>query len=200
MFRKMTTGEVYGLDISPGMIEKAKEQQKEDDKEITYVVQDASAPFKLSKEFDVVALTWLLAHSSGFEMTKAFLKNVYANLRPGGRVVSIGMLGKPYNDMVELQKYGFYEIKYPQEVHDGIRDLREGDFAKVRILAPGLDLVLDDYWIPEESFTRALEEVGFVNIKWHPLTLSPEWPGEKNYWDKFLEHSAHGFFTANKPE
>ena len=47
MFRKMTTGQVYGLDISPGMIEKAKEQTPTDGQEITYLVQDVSAPFKL---------------------------------------------------------------------------------------------------------------------------------------------------------
>ena len=192
----MTTGPVYGLDICKEMIDMANVKKETDKHDIEYIVQDVSAPFKLPMQFDIAALTWLLAHSNSYEMITRIMKNVYDNLKPGGRAVSIGIIGQPMDKMRELEKYGFYKFTYP----DGITELVDGTPGKVQILAPGLDIVLDDYWFSQEAFHKALVEVGFVNIEWAPLTLSPEWRGDKHFWDKFIENNAHGFFSAYKPE
>jgi ubiquinone/menaquinone biosynthesis C-methylase UbiE len=54
----MTRGKVYGVDISPGMIDYAKNVESSDD--ITYIVSDCSNPIPIEIKFDVAAATFLL--------------------------------------------------------------------------------------------------------------------------------------------
>lgn len=60
----MTNGVVYGVDISPEMIEIAKRTGSD----IIYITADLAKPLELEKKFDLVICSFLLHYANCEEM------------------------------------------------------------------------------------------------------------------------------------
>lgn len=82
--RVLPRGEVVGLDIQPGMIDRLKAQAAQADvSNLTTILGDATQPHFPPASFDVVYLCTVLGEIPDRE---AALRQCYAALRPGGRL------------------------------------------------------------------------------------------------------------------
>jgi 2-polyprenyl-3-methyl-5-hydroxy-6-metoxy-1,4-benzoquinol methylase len=84
--RHLTSGLVYGLDVSPEMIEVAKANTPPT---IVYYVADVSQPVQIEQKFDIVLCSFLLNYAQDENALDGFLANAFSLLKPGGRVVGI---------------------------------------------------------------------------------------------------------------
>src|SRR2546423_2436971 len=96
--------EVVGMDISPEMVKAAKaEAAKIGEQRCSFVVGDASEPFKLdSAPFDLVLGVWLLNYAPSAEVMAKMWQNIAGNLRPGGTFV--GIVTSPESGMANIRR------------------------------------------------------------------------------------------------
>ena len=84
--KQLTTGPVYGVDISKDMISLAKAQQTENDG-ITYILHDCSVPLELDIKFDIVCMTYLLQYARDYGMILDFFQTAKSLLKEGGKLI-----------------------------------------------------------------------------------------------------------------
>jgi toxoflavin synthase len=177
MVRSRTKGEVYGADISPGMIELAEKQLESTGDDIQYIVADCSAPLELNQKFDVVLAAFLLVYAQNEKMLYKFVKNAYASLKPGGRFIGIDRNhARNAEHIPTLRKYG-YNVVYDKDKFE------EGDIIKILIRNDelGIDFEIHNYYHSKETYQRAFKRAGFTDLKWTPLQISEE-VTDKGFW------------------
>ena len=118
--------EAAGYDISPAMIEIAREQARQEGLEVRYEVADME-DVDLGRRFDACLLYDALHHSRSPELV---LRSAFRSLRPGGRL----LLAEPnwkqrFEGREASQQYGTTELGYPPRRLK--RALREAGFVDV---------------------------------------------------------------------
>ncbi|OCL08251.1 S-adenosyl-L-methionine-dependent methyltransferase [Glonium stellatum] len=112
---------VVGVDISPVVVEGAQEALKGDSR-FEFRVADCSKPLQVWIEedgtFDVIFAGYFLNYASREEDLLGVWHNIYANLKPGGRFVSIttNIMMDMENGIIDF--YGF-EVRNIGKVKDG---------------------------------------------------------------------------------
>ncbi|KAL9110961.1 MAG: hypothetical protein Q9227_004576 [Pyrenula ochraceoflavens] len=99
--------EVVGLDLSPEMIAKAKEETK-DDPRLHFFVSDCKEPISFTSEFDMVTGAWLFPFAANEEELAQMWKNIAQALKPGSRYVGItsNVRVDTHEDRLTNPKYG----------------------------------------------------------------------------------------------
>nr|VFJ46773.1 MAG: Ubiquinone/menaquinone biosynthesis C-methylase UbiE [Candidatus Kentron sp. FM]VFJ47751.1 MAG: Ubiquinone/menaquinone biosynthesis C-methylase UbiE [Candidatus Kentron sp. FM]VFK07947.1 MAG: Ubiquinone/menaquinone biosynthesis C-methylase UbiE [Candidatus Kentron sp. FM] len=175
--------QVVGVDISKEMLELAMREEKTAPLGIEYRVGDVLDLGRIG-EFDRVVATYLLNYARTREELLKMCRNIYLNLKPGGRFVTINNNNEqPPNLYKKLEKYG--------STCNIFGPLEDGTPITI-ILKPGSseELCFDVYYLSNATHESVFREAGFKEIIWHPVKISPEGIQKfgQEYWQDFLEN------------
>jgi len=167
---------IVGVDISSKMLDLARNEEKKKNLGIRYECMDALKLPVIGK-FDIVLGSFLLHYSRTKEELAVMCRNIYANVKDGGRF--IGVNDCPDNPLQLDKRYGI------TRTCEG--PIKDGSIIKITLYKNDKPVcVFDNYhWMRktyEDSFTTA----GFKNIIWRGLKVSQE--GLKKFGSRFWEN------------
>lgn len=171
---------VEGADISSGMIALARAAEKENPLGIRYHVQNV-LDLKLDKRFDLITASYLLNYARNGEELTAFAKVIASHLNPGGRFITINSNPDYQAPASTLRPYGFTRENESRQ---------EGAEIRYRFYQEdGSHIEVVNYHLEKATHEKALKQVGFSEIEWHDLALSPEAgaEGDADFWKPLLE-------------
>ena len=194
MFRSATK-HVVGVDISEKMIEIAKQEEAREPLGIEYIVRDVLELGEID-QFDIVVAVFLLNYSQTKEQLLKMCQNIYANLKPNGRFVTV-------NGNVELPpevypKHRKYSVTPFNKSISG--PLQEGTPITMTFDIDGDQFSFDIYCLSKATYNWAFQEAGFREIHWHKETISPqsiEQFGEE-FWRDALDYPMNVYIECVK--
>lgn len=167
--RRRGAGEVYGIDLSEGMIEAARKQEEKDLLEIRYDARCATDLSHInSQSFDQVLSVFLFNYLTIEQMTRC-MKEVFRVVRPGGQFVfSVPHPAFPYMRAAEYPF--FFDVK-----ETGYFSQRDQQFQGRIWKRDGSWLGVQLVHKPLETYFEALSEAGFSAMpKVKELRVTPE--------------------------
>lgn len=164
---------VLGVDVSREMIRVAKEEEEKCQDGVAYQVCDALA-LPVLGTFHVVTAAFLLTYAKTKDELATMCQNLYNNLSPQGRLVTIVTNPGPVLPKTLSQKYGgtIHRQDPPQE---GNRC--ELEFHLERPISTYC------YYWSQETIEGVLRDTGFTHIRWTKPFVSPE--GLEQFWQEF---------------
>lgn len=183
--------EVAGVDISVKMVAAARESAYADSN-ITFEVKDCSKPVAIGGgPFDLVFAGWFLNYAPDYETMVGMWKNVFTNLKPGGRFISI--TPNTHCPMFEPVDDGYGMVCVP------IETVGEGWKCRLTANAGGEAIEFDTYHFMHSFYERAATDAGMIDLKWHPVVLPNDSRYEEGFWDAYLLRPHMNILTAQKP-
>ncbi len=182
-FKQKGAARVVGVDISEKMIELARQQEAREKLGIEYIVRDVCKLGKIDS-FDLVVASFLLNHAQTKEQLLQMCQTIYANLKPGGRFVSLNNnLEQPPESYSIGEKYG-----YTKSISGS---LQEGTPIILTFCVDGEQFNVEDYYLSKATYEWAFRTVGFKEIHWHQPMVSPEGVQEfgRDFWQDFLDYA-----------
>ena len=180
---------VQGIDLSSAMIERARQAERQTPLGISYRVGDA-ADLGIVGTFDLILTSYLFNYAQTRAQLLVFARTVYANLKPGGRLV-----GMNDNPRTSLDRYGSYAAYgFSREVE---RPRREGARVRYSFFRPdGTSFGFDNFWLAPQTYEEVFAEAGLAGFRFvDPLSASPE--GED--WSSFLRDCPITGLAAHRP-
>ncbi len=180
---------VHGIDLSSAMIERARQAEQQAPLGITYQVGDA-ADLGIVGAFDLILASYLFNYAQTRAQLLVFARAIYANLKPGGRLV-----GMNDNPRTSLDRYGSYaaygfarEIEQPR--HEGAR-------VRYSFFKPdGTSFGFDNFWLAPQTYEEVFAEAGLAGFRFvDPIAVSPK--GED--WSSFLRDCPITGLEAHRP-
>ena len=214
-------GEVVGVDISPAMIAQAQEQTPRSSR-IKYMVGNAAdvglGALLKDEKFDVVLACYLLNYATTEEELTSFLRGARRVLKdgenslfcaandysepasaPGGTI--------PANGVVEMMRHGFRKTIDPSQLGvDGAPVLVElyqpepphADWPTPPA-PPGTSLLsFFNFYLSQETHTRAFQRAGFEDAERHFISISPEGLAlcPDGWWDELVASRTVVYYRA----
>lgn len=182
---------VVGVDISGRMIALAKSEEERSPLGIRYDRYDA-VNFPVIGEFDIIAAVFLLHYSRTADELFRMCKNIYANLKDGGRFVCLNN-----NPVSPLQPDG----KHDFTITCG-GPLTEGCAVKVTLyIGDKPACCFDNYYWKKETYEEALKAAGFDTVKWRGIAVSEEGIGKfgPGFWEDYLKRPGITVLECSKP-
>ena len=180
-FRQKGATRVVGVDLSQKMIELAKQEEAREPLGIEYIVADMYELGSLGS-FELVVASYLLNYAQTKEQLLKMCQTIYANLKLGGRFVSINNnLQQPPESYPICKKYGVTKsISEP---------LAEGTPITLTFSVEGQKFSLINYYLSQAIYEWAFRTAGFQEIRWHQPIVSPEGVQEfgNEFWQDFLD-------------
>jgi SAM-dependent methyltransferase len=174
---------VVGVDISTVMIERAWQQEAERPLGIEYVVADVGDR-NVFGSFDMVIASYLLNYARSRQQLLAFCQTIAANLKPGGRFVSMNNNpDHPPHAFGICRPYGFKKtISGP---------LVEGAAISYEFFRGGRSFRIVNYYLSRRAHDWAFRRAGMTRPGWHDLNVSPDCLRRDGtaYWKRFLAHA-----------
>lgn len=181
-FKLQGAARVVGVEISEKMIELARLEQTRQPQNIEYIFGDVLDLGKIGN-FDLVVASYLLNYASSREQLLKMCQNIFANLKPGGRFVTINNNDSqsPISYLTN-SKYGFIKsIDLP---------LVEGTPIKYTFTISDSDqkFSFDNYYLSTATYEWAFQSAGFKEVSWHKPIVSPQGVEEfgQEFWQDFL--------------
>jgi toxoflavin synthase len=182
-FKLLSAAQVIGVEISEKMIELARQAEAREPQNIEYILGDV---FELGKigSFDLVVASYLLNYAQTREQLLKMCQNIFANLKPGGRFVTINNNDSQLpSSYLSTEKYGFIKtidsaliegtpIKYTYTISHG-----EQKFT------------FYNYYLGTDTYEWAFRSAGFKEIRWQKPIVSPQGVEEfgQEFWQDFLD-------------
>jgi toxoflavin synthase len=182
-FKLLGASQVVGVEISEKMVELARLEEAKELQDIEYILGDVSE-FGEIGSFDLVVASYLLNYAQTREQLLKMCQTIFVNLKPGGRFVTINNNeSQPPSSYLTTEKYGFIKsIDSP---------LVEGTPIKYtfKISAADQKFSFDNYYLSTATYEWAFRSVGFKDIRWQKLTVSPQGIEEfgQEFWQDFLD-------------
>ena len=179
-FKDQGAAKVVGVDISQKMIELAREEETRKFQNIEYILGDVLELGEIGS-FDLVVASYLLNYARSSEELLKMCKSIFANLKPGGRFVTIN--SNPSQAPVsylKTEKYGFIKsIDSP---------LIEGTPIKYTFIN-NHKFTFDNYYLSIPTHEWAFQSVGFKEVRWQSPIVSPDGVKEfgQEFWQDFLD-------------
>ena len=181
-FRQKGAAQVVGVDLSPQMIELAKQQEAREPLGIEYLVADVCELGQIGS-FDLVVASYLLNHAQTKAQLLQMCQTIYANLKPRGRFVGINNNVEQSPESYPLcEKYGLSKSLSGSLV--------EGVSITITFSVDGQKFSLYDYYLSRDTYEWAFKTAGFKKIRWHSPLVSPEGIQEfgQEFWQDFLDY------------
>ncbi|MBW4676566.1 MAG: class I SAM-dependent methyltransferase [Desmonostoc geniculatum HA4340-LM1] len=180
-FKLQGAAKVVGVEISEKMIELARQEEATEPQNIEYILADVLELGKIGS-FDLVVASFLLNYAQTKEELLKMCQNIFANLKPGGRFVSMNNnASQPPTSYLATQKYGFIKsINSP---------LREGTPITYTISNNEQKFSFDNYYLSTETHEWAFQSVGFQQVRWQKPIVSPQGVEEfgEEFWQDFID-------------
>jgi toxoflavin synthase len=193
--RFRSASKVVGVDISEKMIEIARQEEAREPLGIEYLVRDVLELGEID-QFDIVTAGFLLNYSQTKEQLLKMCQNIYANLKPHGRFVTLnGNLDLPAEIYPKHQKYSL--IPFTKSISGS---LQEGTPITLTFDIDGEQFSFDIYCLSKSTYNWAFQEAGFREINWHKETISPqsiEQFGEE-FWRDALDYPMNVYIECVK--
>ena len=179
-FKDQGAAKVVGVDISQKIIELAREEETRKFQNIEYILGDVLELGEIGS-FDLVVASYLLNYARSSEELLKMCKSIFANLKPGGRFVTIN--SNPSQAPVsylKTEKYGFIKsIDSP---------LIEGTPIKYTFIN-NHKFTFDNYYLSIPTHEWAFQSVGFKEVRWQSPIVSPDGIKEfgQEFWQDFLD-------------
>ncbi|MEU1482061.1 class I SAM-dependent methyltransferase [Streptomyces sp. NPDC005760] len=192
MLADLDAARVVGVDLSEGMLQRAKEYEARVPQGIEYVQGDVMKLPATLGSFDVACAVYLFNYAESREQLQAMIDGISARLRPGGRLVAMthAMAFEP--DGPAWDAYGLH-----------VRDFEAVPGGGRRLLLTALsetpcDLVC--YQWPQDVYEAALDQAGFTGPSWTPTPVPADLNDayEDGYWDAFRANTLTIGLTARK--
>ncbi len=175
LIKKNGAEKVIGADSSSEMINLAKSNGK---KGINYFVYDVLNLPELGK-FDIVSAVFLLHYSKTKAELAKMCKNIYKNLKKGGKFVALN--NNPKSPLNLNRNYG--------GVVSAEKTLEEGDPLAVSFFRKDERFFsFTEYFWKKETYEKAFKKAGFKEVGWRKPIVSKEGIKRfgKNFWAGFL--------------
>ncbi len=180
-FSHLGATRVVGVELSPKMIELAKQEEAREPLGIEYIVADVCELSQIGS-FELVAASYLLNHAQTEEQLLKMCQTISANLKPSGRFVAI-------NDNV-AQSPESYPLCEKYGLTKSISEsLAEGVPITITFSVDGQKFSLYNYYLSRATYEWAFRTAGFKEIRWHQPIVSPEGVREfgQEFWQDFLD-------------
>ncbi|MEV6671391.1 methyltransferase domain-containing protein [Streptomyces sp. NPDC051162] len=161
MIKRQGASEIIGVDLSEGMVERAREIEARQPLGIEYHVHDV-ATMPVLGTFDVVAAAHVLHYADSRESLENMSERFFAHLAPGGRLLAF--VGNVHASESAQEASGF-QIDRPDQPC-------EADPYTISIRTTPRTSFQVHYW-PSETVARVLEATGFTAVTWEPMEGSP---------------------------
>ncbi len=159
---------VAGVDVSPAMLELAREQERAEPRGIQYAccaVEDLP-DLLCGANFDVVLASYLLHYAPGVEVLRPMCRRLASALTPGGRLVAL----TENPDQQPADYAGYAPCGFDKQA---VEPRREGSRISYALVSGRQMIRFDTFWYSRETYSTALQAAGFHRIAWHPLQLDP---------------------------
>jgi ubiquinone/menaquinone biosynthesis C-methylase UbiE len=191
ILRQRGGAKVTGLDLSPKMIELARNSEAREPLGIEYIVGDGR-DMNFGAVYDLAAAAYFLNYAHDRVELDAMCNAIARCLKPGGRFVTVN--SNPacdFSSAPSYRKYGF-----ETSVVGAFRE--EAPITWTFYLDDG-PFQIENYYFTVQTHETALRAAGFREIRWHRPLLSP--PAEaadgRNYWSDLLEHPPFIFIECS---
>jgi len=198
-FKKAAAKYVVGMDYSEKMIEVARQKEARESLGIEYFVGDV-AEFGKIGSFDLVTAALLLHYAQTKEQLLKMCQNIYANLEPGGRFITInGNFDKAEISPEVSQKLQKYSVP-----NRPLGPFDEGDTititSPVILESTGQKFTVDIYYFTKATYMWAFQKAGFEEVHWREPTISPEGIQEfgQDFWQDALDYPFYWFIECVK--
>lgn len=183
---------VAGVDVSPAMIELAREQERASPLGIQYAccaVEDLP-DLLCSAGFDVVLASYLLHYAPTVEVLRRMCQRLGNALAAHGRLV--GLTENP--DQQPGDYAGYAPYGFDKQAVDA-----RGEGSRITYgLVSGRQIIrLETFWYSRATYESALGAAGFESIEWHPLSLDPS-VESPDYYTAYLRNPPVLGLTAVK--
>ncbi|MBS0635591.1 MAG: class I SAM-dependent methyltransferase [Verrucomicrobia bacterium] len=176
---------VTGIDVSPEMIALARQRSQN----ICYHVMDCAKAFTMGRTYDMVTAAFLFNYAATYESLVQMMKNAALHLEKGKRLVALTV---PPDPIVTRQPNASHSSHWLDEPYkDGSRfRLTIYDLEGTEVC--GFDNV---HW-SQDTYERALREVGFNDIEWIRLHATDELK-QFNNWQALEQHNCSIVIVAS---
>ncbi|HDJ1441861.1 TPA: class I SAM-dependent methyltransferase [Serratia rubidaea] len=147
-------GRVVGFDVAGGMLEYARERERENPAGIEYI---SKIPLTMNKKFDLILAVYVLPYATNYELLQDMVSTMARLLSPGGRLLTLP-LNPEYNARSEYyEPYGF-QLSSETPYQDG---------SEVRLRFPQRSAadICASYW-SRAAIDRALTHSNFEVTSW----------------------------------
>lgn len=203
-FRTMTTGQIYGVDISEDMLTLAS--RRESNKEnmhlqpVRYERADITGDICKSLElevgfFDVVNACWVIQHSHSEAVLIDMLTSLCNCLKKGGVLIGITLHPEMTQEFIKnTQGHG---ISFKRKDLDA--PLTDGELLVTTFSDENGNVIWDtqDYYYRKETYLRVFREAGFERIELLPIQ-KPEVRSSNRYMTESDEDEEAILFRAVK--
>lgn len=159
---------------------------------VRFNIKDCSKPVKIEGgPFDLAFAGWFLNYAPDHASLVEMWKNIYNNLKPGGRF--IGITPNTHCPMFEPVDDGYGMVCVP------IETLEKG--WKCRLTAQTQQEVVEfeNYHFMHDFYEDAATEAGMIDLKWHPVVPPNDSRYEEGFWDRYLLRPHMNIATAVRP-
>ncbi|AGC47106.1 hypothetical protein MYSTI_05830 [Myxococcus stipitatus DSM 14675] len=172
---------VEGVDISPEMIQLAREFEQKQPVGLRYHVMDARELSRLG-DYDLVTSVYLLNYAQTREELRSMCRGAIANLKPGGRFVSV--TANPGFDM-HRSNFTAYGVEVLSETFEHGRHHCRALF----LTEPPTPF--EYFRWSTDAYESAFAEAGFRNVAWHPIDIPQEAIDRfgEDFWRDYRENS-----------
>jgi ubiquinone/menaquinone biosynthesis C-methylase UbiE len=199
-----TGGIVVGQDLSPAMIETAKEHEAKEPHGIKYFVSDmAQSPIKdpglaALAPFDFAYSGWTYSYAMNTATLEAMARSTSELLKPGG--VLVGLMLNPF---FKPSKYYLLErYRIIQSAEGPGDEITDGRVYNVKIVNnPKLPpFVVTGYLYSASTVEKVFRAAGFSEFGWRstPLRIEAENEYEAQYYQVYAHNPEFAIFRARK--
>ncbi|AKL70848.1 MULTISPECIES: class I SAM-dependent methyltransferase [Streptomyces] len=190
LIKSAGAAEVVGVDLSPVMVELARETEQKDPQGITYHAADAVNLPRLG-EFDLVSAVWLLNYATTKDELTSMLRGIHDNLVPGGTFVALTVWPEfdPFGP--EWDAYGLRVVSETPAEDRGV--------LVTDLIGTETSTITTSRW-SYEAFAECLAAAGFATYSWHV----PEVPAESverfgdAFWDNYRANPIPGLLIGTR--
>ena len=192
MLREQGANQVTGIDISQGMIDLARQQEKDNQLGIEYVVEDARE-LTGEHQYDLVLAAWLFNYARTAEELSQMCQSVAKALKPAGRLVAVNCNPAcDFRDAPSYREYGFETSL--------VGPWQEGTPITWRLFLSDGHFEIENYHLSQATHEIALKSAGFTTVAWKPAELSPAALKDNapSHWDTIMNHPPFTFLECVK--
>ncbi|QRK07919.1 class I SAM-dependent methyltransferase [Archangium violaceum] len=171
---------VEGVDISPEMVQVARQKEQEQRRGVLYHVFDAAALPRLG-DFDLVTAVYLLNYARTRDDMLRMCRSAFSNLKEGGRCIAFTI--DPAFDLRRSNwaEYGF-EVRSER--------FEEGRYVCEARFSTAPSTPVEYFRWSTQVYESVLAEAGFRQVAWHPFEIPAEALEKygEAYWREYREN------------